>query len=364
MKAAVMRGVNELAIEDGVELADPGPGEVRVRLAATGVCRTDLTVLHGNFPQPMPAVLGHEGAGIVEELGAGVTGLAPGDHVVLSIAIGCGHCFQCYAGAPNLCENGMPRILGGTLLDDTCRLSKDGETLHHMFCQSSFAEYAVVPAAAAVKVRSDAPLAAIASLGCGGATGIGAVMNRAQVRAGESVFVQGVGGIGLAAVLAARAVGAFPIIASDISAEALAAASELGATHTIDASSEDVVAAVTELTQRGADHAFDLVGAAGTVETCLQSVRAGGHVTAIGNSSVTNTASVEILSLLMEKRLTGTYVGSCQPHRDIPRWVDLFMEGRLPIDRLVTRTYDLDALPEALADVERGRQGRGVIVHQ
>lgn len=363
MKAAVLWDKQHLTIENDVELRDPGATEVTVRMVATGVCHTDLTVFNGAFPVPLPVVLGHEGAGVIESVGAEVHDLAPGDHVVLAVTVGCGHCFQCRAGSPGLCESNLPKVLAGTLLDDTARLAHQGTGLHHMFCQSSFAEFAVVPVRAAVKVRKDAPLDVIGLLACGAMTGIGAVMNRARVRPGESVVILGVGGVGLGALLGAKVSGAYPIIAADRSDDALRFAAELGATHTVNSATTDLVETVHSLTGRGADHAFDIVGAAGTIEACLESVRAGGQVVAVGNAEATNTATVPIMSLLFERRLTGSYIGSADPHRDIPRLVDLFMDGRLPLDRLVTRRYDLDHLSQAFEDLEAGHVGRGVIVH-
>ena len=363
MRAAVLRKANEVEVED-VDLADPGPGEVRVRLAATGVCHTDLGPVEGHLPMPMPLVLGHEGAGVVEEIGAGVTGLAPGDHVVLASMTACGHCFQCSLGAFGLCETMHGRMRDGVLLDNTSRLSKDGETLHHFLWQSSFAEHAVVPQAAAIKIRDDAPFEVACLLGCGAITGIGAVLHRAQVRPGEGVMILGVGGVGLAALLGAKVGGANPIIAVDRSEQALDAATRLGATHVIDSSKEDVPSRVREITMRGVDHAIDVVGAEGTIETCLNSVRPGGQVVAVGVADPTAKVSVPLPTLLSEKRLTGTIGGSANPRIDIPRYLDLFMAGRLPMDQLVKRTYDLDDIGQAFDDIRSGLPGRGVVVFE
>jgi Zn-dependent alcohol dehydrogenase len=362
MKAAVIRAAHDWSIEDGVELAAPRADEVLVRIVATGLCHSDVGAFAGMMPTPLPLVPGHEGAGIVEAVGPGVVDLEPGDHVVLSVVVSCGTCFQCRSGAPSLCEVSLPMALAGCLLDGSSRLSNNGETLQHFLCQSSFAEYAVVPRATAVKVRRDAPLDVVCLLGCGAMTGIGAVVKRAAVRPGEGVMVLGVGGVGLAAILGARLVGAYPIVAIDRSRAALDAAADLGATHLVDATDGDAAEKVVEITGRGIDHAIDVVGGEGTLETCLASVRAGGQVVVAGISSGAARGTVDVYSMIMEKRVTGTGGGSANPQVDIPWCVDLFMDGRLPLDRLATSTYDLDHLDQALLDIEHGRVGRGVIV--
>jgi Zn-dependent alcohol dehydrogenase len=250
----------------------------------------------------------------------------------------------------------------GALFDGTSRLSRGGERLNHFLLQSSFAQFAVVPANGVVKVRDDAPLETVCLLGCGALTGIGAVVNRAMVRPGEGVLILGVGGVGLSALLAARVVGAYPIVAVDRSARALDKASDLGATYLIDASAEDVVSRVHGIVPRGIDHAFDVVGAEGTIETCLRAVREGGQVVAVGATSGGSLARVEMRGVLAEKRLTGTAGGSADPHIDIRWCVDLFLDGRLPIDGLVTATYQLDDLTRAFDDMRAGRPGRGVVL--
>jgi Zn-dependent alcohol dehydrogenase len=362
VKAAVSRGINELAIEE-IDTPDPGSGEVLIRLVATGVCHTDLSALRGHLPTAMPVVLGHEGAGVVEKVGPGVTSLKVGQHIVTTTTNSCGDCFYCVAGEPSLCEPAMQVIFGGTMLDGTTRLRKGSETLFHFFCQSSFAEYAVVPERSAVPVRDDAPLEVIASLACGAMTGIGAVARRAKVPAGSSVVIVGAGGVGLATVMAAHAVGASPIIVADLVDSRLALAASLGATHTVNTSERDLAATVMGITKRGADYGFDAVGASGTLEQALAAVRPGGHVVAIGINDFSAIASVDLYSLILQKSLTGTMGGSINPRRDIPPVVDLFMEGRLPLDRLVSTTYPLEQLDTAFASMEDGSlEGRAVVV--
>lgn len=362
MKAAVVRAPGELSIEQIDDPAPPGPGEVLIRLVATGVCHTDLSFLRGNVPVPLPAVLGHEGAGVVEAVGPGVDTPAVGDHVVVSIVVSCGACYQCLIGNLPLCETGSQVAFGGTMMDGTTRLSANGEDLYHVFCQSTFAEYAVVPARSAVPVAKDVPLDKISVLGCGASTGIGAVIRRAAVPSGSSVLIVGSGGVGLAAIMGAKAAGASTIIAADINAAALERARTLGATHSVDTTANDLVSSVLNITTRGADFAFDAVGTPDTLESAFQGVRPGGEVVAIGLMHLAHTVNIDIFSLLLQKRLTGTYAGSINPQIDIPPMVDLFQQGRLPLDQLVSASYKLDDLPQAFEDMEAGRIGRGVVL--
>src|SRR5581483_425987 len=254
-----------------------------------------------------PVILGHEGAGIVEEVGEGVTSVRVGDHVVCSIVVSCGECGNCRANRIHQCEIGNQVVFGGTMLDGTSRLeSEDGEPLAHFFCQSSFAEYAVVPERAVAVVSKDAPFDRICLLGCGAATGIGAVTRRAQVPAGASVLIVGAGGVGISAVLGARLVGAHPIIVADINPQKLAYATRAGATHVIDVGHQDLTAAVLGVTAAGADFAFDAVGADGTLASAFEATRPGGTVVAIGLMEMTGLVTIDIFSLLFQKVLTGT----------------------------------------------------------
>ncbi|MHB1710601.1 MAG: zinc-binding dehydrogenase [Acidimicrobiales bacterium] len=362
MRAAVVRSPNELSIEDIDEPEAPGPGEVLVRMVATGICHTDLSILRGNIPVPLPVVLGHEGAGVVEAVGLGVTDVAVGDHVVASIVVSCGSCFQCLIGNLPLCETGSQVAFGGTMMDGTTRLHKGSESMYHIFCQSSFAEYAVVPSRAVVPISRDVPLDKVAVLGCGAMTGIGAVTRRARVPAGSSVVVVGVGGVGLSAVMGARAAGASTIIAIDVSDAALGRAKDLGATHTVNSTTDDPSSAVLSITARGADFAFDAVGTGDTLEQAFQTVRPGGDVVLIGLMHLANTVSVDMFSLLLQKRLTGTYAGSIVPRTDIPEIIALYLDGRLPLDKLVSASYKLDQLDQAFKDMEAGKVGRGVVI--
>jgi alcohol dehydrogenase len=360
MKAAVVREPGTVLVEE-IDKPEPGPRQVLVRVMAAGVCASDVTGLSGVLPLPLPLVLGHEGAGVVEAVGSAVTHVAQGDHVVLSITDGCGLCFQCQRGAFGLCEVSAPRQLAGTLSDGTTPLHKGDETLHNYILQSSFAEYAVVPEQCAVKVRPEIPLEVASLLACGFTTGYGAVVRKAQVEPGSNVLIIGLGGVGLAAVMAARLAGARMIIGVDRSKEACGLAAELGVTHPIVAGEgTDVLAEVLSLTGRGVDNAFDVVGLPDTMNLALSSLRAGGEVVMIGLKDVTAVGAVPLFTLLSEKRITGTTNGSIRPHLDIPMLVDLYLDGRLPIDQLITRRYRIDDVATALAEIGT-KPGRGVI---
>ncbi len=362
MKAAVCREVRQIGIEK-LDEPEPREGEIKLRMVATGVCRTDLSIFQGHLPVPWPIVLGHEGVGIVESIGPGVTRFGPGDAIVCSIIAGCGECFQCLRAASSLCEN--VTFYTGKMLDGTTRLSRGGgaEAIHSLSFQASFAEKAIVPERAAVRVRGDAPLDKLAGLACGVSTGLGASMVRNPVEPGANVVVIGTGGVGLSALMGARLRGAGKLIAVDIVASKLEKARALGlATETIDASREDVVERVRALTNgRGADHAFDVVGAPGTLEQALDAVRPGGNVVIIGMTSGAVPASFATSALLRQKTLTGTMGGSIEPRRHIPEFVDLFLAGRLDLASLMDRTYRLDEVGQALEDLEQGRITRGVI---
>ncbi|EHB59176.1 Alcohol dehydrogenase zinc-binding domain protein [Mycolicibacterium rhodesiae JS60] len=358
-----MRGVDEIGVED-LDVPEPGPTDVRVRIVASGVCHSDATVLHGGLPTPLPIVLGHEGAGVVDKVGTDVDGIVVGDHVVISIVIGCQSCPHCARGTRELCLTNMQSAFSGALIDGSTPLRRGQETIHSFFSQSSFAEYAVVPAAAVVPIRKDAPLETAALLGCGVMTGIGAVTRRAKVPAGASVVVIGVGGVGLSAVMGAKAAGATTIIAIDILDDKLQMAKNFGATHTINSARQDPIAETMEITGWGADFAFDAVGVGTTLETAFGLVHTGGEVVAIGLTDVTATVTVDVFGLLFQKRLTGTYGGSIDPHVDIPETVDRFMDGTLPLDRLISKKYSLEQAPEVFADMAAGRIARGVIVFE
>ena len=348
-------------VVDDVELAPPRAGEVQVRLVATGVCHSDLNGLRGSRPLPLPMVLGHEGAGVVEAVGSSVTTVAPGDHVVLAAIARCGKCDKCVAGKPWLCAVAGANLFTGTLLDGTTRLSQGGRPVYHWFSQSSFAERAVVPEGAAVKVRSDVALEKVATLACGVSTGLGAVFNAARVEPGASVVVIGCGGVGVSAIVGADLAQAGTIVAVDIADDKLEFARSLGATHTVNAKTSDPVEATKSLTGGGADHVFDCVGSAATLGQLVQMIRADGHGWLVGAPAPGTTFSFPTDGFLRNKNFHGVTLGNVRPSIDIPRYVELYAKGRLPLDRLVTRTYGLDAINEALGALET-TIGRGVVV--
>ncbi|MGH2995915.1 MAG: Zn-dependent alcohol dehydrogenase [Gaiellaceae bacterium] len=363
MRAAVLRELNAPFSLEEVELEAPGPGEVLVRLAASGVCHSDWNVVTGATSNPLPAVLGHEGAGIVEGVGDGVERVAAGDHVILSWLPACGRCFYCLRGRPVLCDVAMEDMFRGTLPGGVLRLSRNGERLHHYSYLSTFAERCIVPEGCCVPIRRDAPLEVAALVGCAVMTGVGAVWNRAQVEAGSAVLVFGAGGVGLSAVLGARLAGARTIVAADPVAFKRETALDLGATHAVDPTAADVSAFLRDLTDgRGADYAFETAGAPGVLAQAYDAVRRGGTIVAVGLPPEGATADLPASDLPREEKIvTGSFYGSCRPQTDMPLVLDLFMEGRLTLDRLVSRTYPLEELNEAFAAMNEGRVARAVV---
>jgi NDMA-dependent alcohol dehydrogenase len=351
-----------LAIEE-LDLVAPGHGEVEVRLGASGVCHSDWNVISGATPNPLPVVLGHEGAGIVETVGDGVTTLAVGDHVVLSWLPSCGRCFYCLTGRPVLCEWSTPAMLAGTMPDGTSRLASGGEAVYHYSFLSTFAERCIVPEQSCVPVRKDAPFAVAALVGCAVMTGLGAVVNRARAEPGSAVAVFGAGGVGLSAILGARLAGAGTIVAVDPVPFKRELAEELGATHALDPAVGDVVREIRALTGgRGADYALDTAGAPGLIGVAYDAVRPGGTVVAVGIPAADAVVDIPGPRLPREEKvLTGSLYGSCRPHVDMPLVLDLYMAGRLDLDRLVTRTYSLDEINKAFAAMNAGEVARGVI---
>ena len=347
-----------------VDLAPPGPGEVLVDIAAAGVCHSDLHVLRGEWELPLPLVMGHEGSGVVAAVGAGVTSLSPGDHVVLSWYAPCGHCARCLLGRETQCiTNGRVVAAGGVLFDGTSRLSSGGRQLHHYLGVSSFAEQAVVPASGAIKVRDDAPLDLVALVGCAIATGVGAVTHAAQVESGSSVVVIGTGGVGLSVVQGARLAGASRIVAVDLVAAKLAAALRLGATDVVDASGTDPVEAVLELLPDGADYAFDAIGRPVTTEQAIRMLGLGGAAVVVGLPAQGERASFEPLTLAeADQRIIGTNYGSIRPSQDVPRLVDWAMDGRLDLESMVSARRPLGEAADALVDLAEGRALRQLLV--
>jgi alcohol dehydrogenase len=353
-----------LAIET-LELAPPGPGEVLVKVAAAGLCHSDLSVINGDRPRPMPMALGHEASGIVEALGDGVTDLKRGDHVVMVFVPSCGHCGPCAEGRPALCEPGAAANGAGTLLSGARRLSKDGQPIHHHLGCSVFADHAVVSRRSMVKIDPELPLDEAALFGCAVLTGVGAVVNTAQVRAGASVAVIGLGGVGLASLLGARAAGARQIVAVDLSDAKLDLANSLGATHTFNATAADTVEKIREASGGGVEFAFELAGSVRALDTAYRITRRGGTTVTAGLPPPTATFPLPPVNLVAEERtVKGSYIGTCVPSRDIPRYIELYRQGRLPVDRLLTGRLALDEINHGFDLLHEGKAVRQVVVFQ
>lgn len=362
IKAAVQRDFNLPWKIEELELDEPKEGEVLVKLVASAVCHTDLHLFKGDLPHPLPCVPGHEGAGIVEKIGPGVTSVKPGDHIVIWMCPYCGRCRACLNGKPYWCEQSAVLLLSGTMLDGTTRLrTKEGESIFHFFCDSSFAEYAVVLEKVAIKIRDDIPLEKACLFGCGASTGIGAVLNHAKVKPGESVAIFGCGGVGLSALMAANLSGAYPIIAVDVLDSKLEIAKELGATYTINAKREDPLHRILSLTG-GVDYAFEAIGKVEVISILPDCIRSGGLGIVIGAAPYGSSISIDAGYFLFGKTLAGNLGGMTNPHIDIPKWLNLFMAGKLPIDKLITRTFSLDEINSALEALEKGKVLRSVIL--
>jgi S-(hydroxymethyl)glutathione dehydrogenase/alcohol dehydrogenase len=344
------------------ELDPPGPGEVLVEVRAAGVCHSDLHPARGDWPMKTPVVLGHEGAGVVREVGPAVTTLRAGDHVVLSWAPACGECPSCREGRAVLCDRVEKVTFRNKLPGGVPRLHARDRDVAPFLGTACFADFAVVSEGAAIKVSPDVPLDALATLGCAVITGVGAVLNAAQVPKGSRVAVIGAGGVGLNIVQGAAIAGCETIIAVDRRPAPLAIAKQFGATDTVDASA-DVAAAVRQLTNgRGADYVFDSVGSPATLTVALAASKKGGAVVVTGLSRVDAQGVINLFPFVMqEKRLIGSVYGSGQPRRDIPQLVSLFQEGRLKLRELVARRYALAAINDALHALESSDGARGVI---
>ncbi len=361
MKAAVLYEANKpLAIET-VELDDPKDGEVLVRIAAAGVCYSDYHVMKGEWSMPKPVVLGHEGAGIVEKVGAGVTRLSPGDHVILNFRANCGQCDHCIVGRPVLCDGiEAPRVF---MFDGTVRLHRNGQDIHHMTRTACFAEYAVVPESGAVPIRSDMPLDKACLIGCSVMTGLGAVTNTARIEPGSNVAVIGCGGVGLNTIQGAHLAGADRIIAVDLLDNKLEYAKEFGATDLINAGNGDAVARVQELTKGGVDYAFEVIGNPKTILQAYEMCRIGGTTVIVGMAPENDIIEINALSLpRTERAIVGSWYGSARPWVDLPKLTDLYMRGRLKIDPMISRTWRLDEINEAYQTLASGDVARSVIL--
>jgi S-(hydroxymethyl)glutathione dehydrogenase/alcohol dehydrogenase len=361
MKAAVMRAVREpLSIED-IQIGTPGPREVLVRTCATGVCHSDLHVLDGALPNPVPIVLGHEPAGVVEAVGRAVTHVAPGDHVIGCLSAFCGACEYCVAGRPNLCEGEATMRRPG----EPPRLARNGEPIAQFVHLSAFAERMLVHENALVRIRPDVPLDRVALIGCGVTTGLGAVFNTARLRAGSTAAVIGCGGIGLSVIQGCRIAGAGRIIAVDTAAWKLDLAKQLGATDVVDAAAGNPVPSVVETTGGGVDYAFEAIGTPATVRQAVRMARKGGTVVMIG--VVPAGVNVELPGadiVLREKAILGCMMGSNRFRTDMPRYVELYRRGDLRLDEMISARLPLERVNDAFEAMRKGTAARSVIVFE
>lgn len=363
IKAAVF---HEPGVPFAVEMLDldsPRDHEVLVRVAAAGVCHSDWHLMTGATQHVTPVVPGHEGSGVVVDVGPEVRRVKAGDHVALNWAPNCGSCFYCLHDRPSLCDTFVGPIWAGTMMDGTTRLSRDGRPVYHFSALACFADHAVVPEACCIPIDPAIPLTVAALIGCAVTTGVGAVLNTARVRPGCSVAVYGAGGVGLSIIMGAKLAGASRIIAIDSNDAKGAIAGAFGATDFLLAGS-DTVAAVRGMTEgRGADYVFEAIGLPRVQEECLAAVRPGGLVVLAGVApmgSGTNLPGAIITR--QEKTITGTYYGSANPTRDFPLYADLYRRDLLDLERLISRTYTLEQINEAYADMLSGEIARGLIL--
>ncbi len=364
MRAVVFTSPDQPVEVLEVDIAPPGPGEVKVQIAGAGVCHSDLHLQRGDWSHPLPVVMGHEGSGVVVEVGAGVTNLDEGDHVVISWVAPCGVCRHCLAGREARCELAATVVLpGGVLFDGTSRLSRNGQKVHHYLSTSSFAEYAIVPASGAIKIRKDAPLDVVALVGCAVATGVGAVNNTAKVEAGSTVVVIGCGGVGLSVVQGARLAGASRIVAVDLRTEKAQVAMTMGATDVVDASAHNAIEAVRDLVPDGIDYAFDAIGHTSTTEQAIAMLGLGGAAVIVGLPASGARASFEPLALAeADQRILGSNYGSVRPAIDIPVMVDQYMDGDLMLNEMVSDRRSLEDAARSLDELRTGVPLRTLLI--
>jgi S-(hydroxymethyl)glutathione dehydrogenase/alcohol dehydrogenase len=357
-RAAVLRNVGERLTIEEIDIDDPGPHEVLIKTAAAGVCHSDHHFMTGHYAAELPLVPGHESAGVVEAVGDGVVDFVPGDHVITCMSVSCGRCKLCATGRGYLCQDpGVERADS-----DAPRLRAGDQPLGQLYHLSSYAERLLVHERAVVKIRDDMPLDRAALIGCAVMTGFGAVTNTARVEAGATVAVIGCGGIGLSAVLGAVAAEATTIIAVDVTDEKLATACSFGATHAVNAATEDPVAAVHELTGGGVDYAFEALGRKETVEQAFAMLGVGGDAVVIGMVPEGQSVEIQAAELLNEKTLRGSNMGSNNFRVDMPALVDRYMEGTLPLDAMISKRVRLDDINEAFDDMLSGSVARSVII--
>jgi S-(hydroxymethyl)glutathione dehydrogenase / alcohol dehydrogenase len=362
MKAAILNDYQQPLSLEEIQIDAPKAGEVKVRIGATGVCHSDYHVIKGEWKYGVPILLGHEAAGVVDEVGPGVAGLQPGDHAVLSFRPACGRCRLCVQGRSVMCEGYEPATRFG-MHDGTSRVHRDGEDLKILGRMGSFAEYVVMPAEQVIPVRKDVPMEVLALIGCAVTTGVGAVVNAAKVEPGSTVAVIGCGGVGLNVIQGAGLVSAGRIIAVDLLDNKLEYARQFGATDTVNASSGDAAQQVRELTKGGVDYAFEVIGNGRTVEQAIEMTRAGGTACIVGMAPQNTKSSFDpLLFVTKETKLIGTWYGSARPTIDFPRLIELTVAGKLKVEELISRRYSLDQINEGFDRLGRGEVARGVVV--
>lgn len=360
MKAVVVDAINEFSVQE-VSLSSPQVGEVMVDIKATGICRSDLSVITGKIPMELPAVIGHEGAGIVEEIGPGVENVKVGDHVVLSFIPNCGECFYCEHEQANLCD--AKDNANGFMLDGTARVKRGNQDLRVMTQLGCMAEACIAPAISCIKIDDEIPLASAALIGCGVMTGVGAVLNTAQVERDSTVAVFGCGGVGLSIIQGARIAGARHVIAVDTTESKLEMAKGFGATHgVLGEHAQEFILNLTE--QRGADYCFEAVGIGALMQEAEMATRSGGTCTIVGVGSMEDQFVLNPLALpITGKSILGSMYGGCNPKRDFPRLLDFYREGKLDLDGMITKTYHIDQVAQAFDDLSAGVNARGVILY-
>jgi S-(hydroxymethyl)glutathione dehydrogenase/alcohol dehydrogenase len=360
MKAAVTYEFDKPLVVEEIQMADPLEGEVKVKLAATAICHSDIHDIKGELPGKLPFIGGHESAGYVEEVGPGVTTLKPGDRVMVTLLSSCGKCFYCVSGLPHLCVEKFAPIKNVRLR------TKDGQPIDQKGKVSGFAEYALVSESQLMKIPDDMPLESAALMSCGVITGFGAVVNRAGVRAMQSVVVMGLGGVGINAIQGAAISGAYPIIGVDVLDEKMENAMKFGATHMVNAKREDAADAVRELTSgRGADYVFITVGSVAAINQGMMLAGPRGNTVLIGLPPVQDQLCFSPMMIIgMEKQLTGAYMGSTNLKTDIPNLIALYHAGKLKLDELITNRYPLKKINEAIESTISGKPLRNVIVFE
>jgi alcohol dehydrogenase len=352
-----------LAVEE-VTIDPPQPTELLIRIGGAGLCHSDLSVINGTRPRPVPLAMGHEGAGEVMEVGSAVSGIRPGDHVVFQFSASCGRCRRCHEGRPQLCETAAPARAKGELMAGGRRIhDRDGVALAHHSGVSCFAEYAVVDRGSVVPIDKEVPLREAALFGCAVMTGVGAVINTARIRPGDTVAILALGGVGLSGLIGAALAGAGKVIALDLDPAKLKRALALGATHGFDPAAPGTVEEIRALTGGGVDFAIELAGAVAAMRTAYAITRRGGEVITAGLSPAGAEFAFEHASLVSdEKSIRGSYMGSCAPARDIPRFLDFYRQGRLPVDRLIDGFIGFDDINQGFDRLSTGGALRQVLV--